>query len=77
MLTLNEDKMQKHVLRQQRKQILKGWDIFIGNVNFGAITITEQRKHELIVWYYKLLDLDMSAIVHIPEEIEKYVDLSI
>lgn len=77
MLSLNKEEVQKHVLRQQRKQILKGWDIFISNVNFGTITISELRKHELIIWYYKILDLDMYSILHIPVEIARYVDLSI
>lgn len=63
-------------LRSQRTPLLKAFDIYKSNVNYGIIEETEERKKIIIEWYKKILDLDEKSITDkesIPSEILLYL----
>lgn len=72
-MNLNARAIDDMVLRSKREPILTAWDTFKTNESFGIITITEERKAEIISWYYAILDLDEYAIDNPPEEVKKYL----
>lgn len=56
-------------LRSQRADILKAFDIYKSNVQYGIIYETEYQHTQIISWYEDLLNLIPSAFENIPYEI--------
>lgn len=72
-LTLNESVLKAKVLRVKREKLLEAFDIYKSNVNYGAITETEQEHEAIISWYHRILDLDEDAIDNVPEKVAQYL----
>lgn len=63
----------KDMLRAKRKNILKAFDTYKGNVKYGIEYETEQQHENIIAWYNDLKDLKDSAFENIPERIKYYL----
>ena len=74
--TQDELNKKQDELRSQRAPLLKAFDIYKSNVNYGIIQETEVRKNIIIEWYNKILDLNEDYITkeeNIPYEILYYL----
>jgi hypothetical protein len=60
-------------LRAQREPILKAFDIYKTNVQYGIDTETAEEHLIIIMWYQDLLDLKESAFINIPDKIKRYM----
>lgn len=60
-------------LRAKREPLLKAFDIYKTNLIVGAISLAEDEKQEVIIWYNKVLDLDVDAINNPPKSISRYL----
>lgn len=59
--------------RSLRIPILKAFDIYKSNVQYG-INIETAEEHTLILeWYEKVLNLEIDSILNIPTQIKKYL----
>ena len=63
----------KSILRSEREEILRAFDIYKTNVLYGIEQETEEEKVEIINWYNQLLDLDGSAFNNISAKITRYL----
>ena len=71
---LNKDTEEyRNHLRQKRKPLLQAFDIHKTNVFYGICIETEQERKEILDWYYRLLDLDETAIDNPPEHIRRHL----
>lgn len=62
--------------RQIRKPILDAWDIYKGNVNYGAVIETPEEHAEVVSWYRDLCDLKDEAFTDsaIPVKVKKHLE---
>lgn len=60
-------------LRKKREPLLKAFDIYKSNVDYGIITETDSQHNKIVAWYNKILDLNEDAINNPPSEITKYI----
>lgn len=65
-----QNKLQE--LRHRRIKLLKMFDIYKTNVNYGIIKETEEDNNTILKWYQNILDLQEEAFNNVPEEILKY-----
>lgn len=63
----------KEILRLKRRKILSAYDIYKTNVLYGTLSETEQEHAEIVAWYQRLLDLEVSAFDEVPEKIRYYL----
>lgn len=63
----------KSILRSEREEILRAFDIYKTNVLYGIEQETEEEKVEIINWYNELLDLNSSAFDNISAKITRYL----
>ena len=68
------EEYEKEKLRGKRYPLLHAWDILLNNVNFGAETLSEQERQELITWKQQILDLNEEAINNPPAKILRYLN---
>lgn len=61
-------------IRQLRKPLLKAFDVYKSNVNYGVETETTEERTVIMAWYKKLLDKDKAALVNIPAKVKRYID---
>lgn len=60
-------------IRQLREPLLKAFDIYKSNINYGVETETEEERNEIISWYKDLLDKKVSALENVPLKIQRYL----
>lgn len=60
-------------LRKKREPLLKAFDVYKANVNYGIVSETEEQKATILEWYSKVLNLDETALNDVPREVEKYL----
>ena len=72
-LTLNEKIVKEKTLRSKRVKLLDAFDIYKSNVNYGAITETEQEHNDIITWYHQILDLVEEAFDRVPQKVAQYL----
>lgn len=60
-------------IRQLREPLLKAFDIYKSNVNYGVEVETEVERTEIMTWYKDLLDKQESALENIPLRIQRYL----
>ena len=60
-------------IRQLREPLLKAFDIYKSNVNYGVEVETELERIEIMAWYQNLLDKQESALVYVPLKIQRYL----
>lgn len=75
---IDDELVEEHklnTLRAKREPLLKAFDIYKTNLIVGAISLPEEQKQEVIIWYNLILDLDEDAINNPPETILKYIQL--
>lgn len=79
-LTFNVDKYNKRKqekskeeLRFKRVPLLKAFDVYKSNVNYGIVFESEEERQEIIEWYKSLLELEESSFETIPERIKYYL----
>lgn len=63
----------KSILRSEREEILRAFDIYKTNVLYGIEQETEEEKVEIINWYNQLLDLNDNAFDNISAKITRYL----
>ena len=63
----------KSAKRSLREPLLKAFDIYKSNVNYGIEIETIEENSEIVYWYRKLLDLEESALENIPKKIARYL----
>ena len=63
----------KTAKRGLREPLLKAFDIYKSNVNYGIEIETIEENSEIVYWYRKLLDLEESALENIPKKISRYL----
>ena len=63
----------RNFLRTKRQPLLEAFDIHKTNVSYGICVETEQERKEILDWYYRLLDLDETAIDNPPKEIARHL----
>ena len=64
---------QVNTLRVKREPLLKAFDIYKSNLIVGALTLPEEEKKAVIVWYNLILDLDEESINNPPSVIQRYL----
>lgn len=60
-------------LRAKREPLLKAFDIYKSNVEYGIIVENDTTHIQMIEWYNNLLNLEDIAFENIPEGIMKYL----
>lgn len=60
-------------IRQLRKPLLEAFDVYKSNIAYGVETETESERLIIMTWYKKLLDKDKTALVNIPQKIQRYL----
>ena len=65
---------EKEYLREQRKSLLKAFDIYKTNVQYGIENETEEEHQSILEWYERILDLNIEYFKwdNIPEKIKYY-----
>ncbi len=63
----------KEAQRQVREPLLKAFDVYKSNVNYGVIIETDAEHFAVLEWYRKLCDLRPEAFENIPSQIERYL----
>ena len=66
-------KNDKEAQRQVREPLLKAFDVYKSNVNYGVIIETEAEHNAVLEWYQKLCDLIPEAFENIPSQIERFL----
>ena len=61
-------------LRKKREPLLKAFDVYKANVNYGIVSETEEQKANILEWYSKVLALDETALNNVPSAVSKYKD---
>ena len=61
-------------LRKKREPLLKAFDVYKANVNYGIVSETEEQKTTILEWYSKVLNLDETALNNVPSAVSKYKD---
>lgn len=59
----------EHKLRNRRKNLLKAYDVWAGNVAVGI----EECKQDILAWKQAILDLNEDAIYNVPPNINHYL----
>ena len=59
-------------LRKKREPLLKAFDVYKSNIEYGIETETEEQHETILAWYKKALALDESALNNVPSMIAKY-----
>lgn len=65
------DEEKLNILRVKREPLLKAFDIYKSNVNYGIEADSNRTK--ILKWYKAILDLDEEAISNPPYEIRMYM----
>ena len=60
-------------MRENRKPLLKAFDVYKSNISYGIISETEEERASVFEWYNKILNLDEDALNNVPESIKKYL----
>lgn len=68
---LRLEKLQE--LRINRSPLYAAWDTLCANVAFGTVSISADKKYELLKWKKQIDDLNENAINNIPEELRYYL----
>ena len=65
---------EKEYLREQRKSLLKAFDIYKTNVQYGIENETEEEHQYILEWYQGILNLNIEYFKwdNIPEKIKYY-----
>lgn len=66
-------KAETEVKRRMRAPLLKAFDVYKTNVEYGVMTETPEEHEAVLLWYRGLLDLDSTAIANPPEKIISYL----
>ena len=61
-----------NLLRKKREPLLKAFDVYKANVNYGIVSETDEQKANILEWYSKVLALDETALNNVPSVIAKY-----
>lgn len=63
------------VRRKMRQPLLKAFDVYKTNVEYGVVEETAEEHEAIIAWYKSILDLDQHALTatSIPSKIAKYL----
>lgn len=66
---------EKEYLREQRKSLLKAFDIYKTNVQYGIENETEKEHQNILEWYNGILNLNIEYFKwdNIPEKINHYM----
>ena len=71
----NERKQEnsKEELRAKRVPLLKAFDVYKSNVNYGVEFEDETDRINIITWYRLLLELNEKAFESVPERVKYYL----
>ena len=61
------------IKRKLRSPLLKAFDVYKTNVQYGIIEETQEEHEAIIAWYHDLLDLDQTAIDNPPAKVRSYL----
>lgn len=61
------------VRRKMRASLLKAFDVYKTNVEYGVVEETQEEHDAILQWYRGLLDLDPTAISYPPEKVTSYL----
>ena len=61
------------VKRRLRAPLLKAFDVYKTNVQYGIIEETEAEHSAIIAWYHDLLDLEDGALAEAPQAVVRYL----
>lgn len=66
---------EKEYLREQRKSLLKAFDVYKTNVQYGIENETEEEHQYILEWYKGILDLNIEYFKwdNIPPKINHYM----
>lgn len=67
------EKQRIEELRAKREPLLIAFDKYKSNVNYGIKKEAEGERERILEWYYRLLELNETAIYEVPSEIEYYL----
>jgi hypothetical protein len=59
--------------RALRVNILRAFDVYKINVQYGIELENEQEHNDILLWYNRILDLNEESIINIPNKIKKYL----
>lgn len=59
--------------RALRINILRAFDVYKINVQYGIDLESEQEHNDILIWYDGILNLDDNSINNIPNLIKKYL----
>ena len=59
--------------RALRVNILRAFDVYKINVQYGIDLENEQEHNDILLWYDGILNLDDNSINNIPDSIKKYL----
>ena len=59
--------------RAIRINILRAFDVYKINVQYGIDLENEQEHNDILLWYDGILNLDDNSINNIPDSIKKYL----
>ena len=66
----------KLLLREKREPLLRAFDVYKSNVNYGVEIESEKQRNIIINWYKEIINLNENYIVkdeNIPERIKYYL----